>query len=137
MIWPVLTLSFMGVSLKASETLPPRGRDIDVNGVQHRCYNLAEYKAIASDYLDYGQVIEEVAKLQLMLQLVDANEAAWKSATMAAEAQVDGLQVSLLEEREWRRDDNATARRQRWLFATGLVLSIAALGTMGTIEVVR
>jgi hypothetical protein len=45
--------------------------------------------------------------------------------------------VSLLEEREWRRDDNATARRQRWLFATGLVLSIAALGTMGTIEVVR
>jgi hypothetical protein len=137
MILPVLTLSFMVANLKASETLPPRGRDIDVNGAQMRCYNLAEYKAIASDYLDYGQVVEEVAKMQLMLQLVDVNEKAWKSATMAAEAQVDSLQVSLLEEREWRRDDNATARRQRWLFATGLVLSIVALGTMGTIEVVR
>jgi uncharacterized membrane protein len=127
----------MGTITIASETVPPRGRDIDVNGVQMRCYNLTEYKVIASDYTDYGQVIDEVAKLQLMLQLVDVNERAWKSATMAAEAQVDSLQLSLDDEKQLRRDDNATARRQRWLFATGLVLSVVALGTMGTIEAIK
>jgi hypothetical protein len=127
----------MGTITIASETVPPRGRDIDVNGTQMRCYNLAEYKAIASDYVDYGQVIDEVAKLQLMLQLVDVNERAWKSATMAAEARGDSLQASLDDEKQLRLDDNATARRQRWLFATGLVLSVVALGTMGTIEALK
>lgn len=137
MISLVLTMCSMGEIATASETLPPRGQDVDLNGVQLRCYTLPEYKAIASDYVDYGQVIEEVAKLQLMLQLVDVNERAWKSATVAAETQAVNLQLALDTERQARQDDNAAARRQRWLFATGLVLSVVALGTMGTVEALK
>jgi len=108
-----------------------------VNGVAVRCYNLEEYKVIANDYLDYGFALDEVQALDEKFKLVDTKAIAWKAAADQALAQQSLLSLSLQNEREARWRDNESARRQRWLALGGLILSVAVIGTMGVVEVVR
>ncbi len=102
-----------------------------------RCYNLEEYKVIANDYLDYGFALDEVQALDEKFKLVDTKAIAWKAAADQALAQQSLLSLSLQNERKARWRDNESARRQRWLALGGLILSVAVIGTMGTIEAIK
>lgn len=122
---------------RASEPLPPRGRDLELEGVALRCYTLAEYKTIAKDYVDHGVALASLERAQREVQLVEVGRVAWQAAVTAAESQLEGLKLSLANEQQLRREDNEASRKQRLISASGLILSIVALGTIGVIETVK
>lgn len=139
-----LTLSMMlcGVG-KAQEIvpttspLPPKGRTLNYESTQYRCFNLEEYKQIAIDYVNYGQLREEKSRLDLTLQLKDVELEAWERAASVNEAQIKALNTSLNDERQLRLDDNESAKRQRWYSLTVILVAVLGLGAVGTLEVVK
>lgn len=130
----LLTLSFTANATE--KPLPPRGTDVAGNP-PFRCYTLDEYKVIAKDYVDYGQALVELDAARHEITLVNVQTAAWKTAADQTQEQVRVLRLDLQEEQAAHFDDLESARRQRWFSLAGLVLSVVALGTIGTIEVVK
>jgi hypothetical protein len=122
---------------RASEPLPPRGRDLELEGTALRCYTLAEYKQVAKDYVDHGAALASLERAQREVQLVEVGRVAWQAALTAAESQLQGLKISLANEQQLRREDNEASRKQRLISAGGLIISIVALGTIGVIETVK
>jgi hypothetical protein len=130
----VLTLSFTANATE--KPLPPRGTDVAGNP-PFRCYTLDEYKVIAADYIDFGQTLVELDAARHEASLMRIQSAAWKTAADQTQEQVRVLHLDLQEEQAAHFDDLESARRQRWFSLARLVLSVVALGTIGTIEVVK
>jgi hypothetical protein len=135
------TMFFMGqVRIASAEEvapLPPRGRNLTYEGTQYRCYTLDEYRQVAIDYVKHGELFTEVGKLQLTIQLLDIEKAAWQSSAEIGQEQVRSLQLTLDSDQDLRLREAETARKQRWVSLTGLLLAIAALGAVGVLEVVK
>jgi hypothetical protein len=120
-----------------TEPLPPRGRNLTYEGTPYRCYTLDEYKQVAIDYVKYGEWFNEIDRLKLTIQLLDVEKASWQAAAEAAQEYAKGLQLTLASDQELRLNEADTARRQRWVSLTGMLLAIAALGAVGIIEMVK
>lgn len=127
----------MASATEGVEPLPPRGRNLTYEGTQYRCYTLDEYKQVAIDYVRHGELVTEVERLKLTIQLLDVEKASWQSAAEAGQEQVKGLQLTLDSVQDMYLSDIETAQKQRWISVTGMLVAIVALGAVGVLEVIR